>query len=344
MKRTLCLRCGNEYTRLTTHLKNKTKCKPVYFDIDMEEMYSKYEEYYERYLNLNNNTEYNCKFCGKKYRYKSNYNRHKKNCDYNKSITHTHTDIIENTTNINGVFINIGDTNININQNIGQIVVNPPIRNFGNEVYPNEEEFIGMLKYVLIDENGKYIDDNEIYTGFFELLHVDTKENRNLYVRAEKDGHIDVYKEGNWDRIKKYEIKDKLLNITKQQFYDYIDHLIKKHRNNISLHKLLCRARIYFEIYTDDIKPNHNLFAELIRTLHNNKNVLKDIRKQEINSLIIEEESQPEESTQPEPQIDPQIEAPEEPKEIEEPEEEISREELNKRLWAQCFSHITKVI
>jgi len=268
-----CLRCGKEYVRLDSHMRNKNICKSLYLDISYDEMIENYDNYYEEYLKI---VVYKCEYCGKIYNYNSGLSKHKKNCKKKckTSDIKKYNNINNNCNNKQNIIINVNIDNRVLNDNKSLNVI---LRDFGNEVTPNEELFLNMIKQIM---SSKKMD--ELCPEFFKLLHVDTEENRNLYIGDKKDGIIEVWESNQWNKRMRSTIRDKLINMTKDQFRGYIKRMKDKYKSNKQLCRLLTQAIIYFDEYVDEKTTNTKIFQELIMVLLNNKDILKEFRKQRI--------------------------------------------------------------
>lgn len=278
--KSICLRCGKELSKLRSHAKNIYLCEAKYLNITYEEMISNYDQYYKEYEILYLKNVYKCKDCGKIYKYQSGLSRHKKYCNKtnNKSSKNINSQQ-NNSANFNAT-IN-GDINININNNVdnhvenhigNNIVNNITLQNLGTEVNPDIKEFVKMIIKDLNENGGR-----SILYNFFKLLHIDTIENRNILVKSEKSPNIDIYCDNNWKTVLRKNVKDKIIDETKEKLEDSFNIASNKYKNN-SIYSKLKKGHSCFKVDFDEYNKNL-LFNEFIAIMLDNKDVLLDIKK-----------------------------------------------------------------
>lgn len=200
---TLCLRCGNRYTKLKSHLNKKKPCQVKFIDIECEKMIDNYNDLYIKFQGMQNIREKTaCPKCNKMIS-KSNIAKHKK--------THNNTSIINNNQGDNSIFVNGNQTNIN---SPIMINVNANTNEFGNEdsidvgvVYD-----IYMKNYKIFKNNDNAdLDDNickDFFKTFFEKLHFDKKENMNIYLSSDRSKYGHIFIDNKWRHYLKNEFEN----------------------------------------------------------------------------------------------------------------------------------------
>jgi hypothetical protein len=300
MKKT-CLRCGENFTKLKSHLQKQNLCEPIYLDISCDTMLQNYDKYFIDYSVKKLNMTHYCK-CGKKFKYRSGLSRHKKVCNNQENISEVSevSEVSNNTTNdnistnneINNIsnIINInGDANININ-NIDNSVnnnnnnINIALQNYGYEILPDILSFVKMVNKDIIDSQGK----NLLQKGF-ELIHVYTPENRNILIRSEKDGKIESYKNGIWLSEPRCNYESSLVCDTRNKIKTMFVEANNKYQNT-QFKNMLKTGECYFDVDMDDLSIRRQ-FRNLTSVLLNNRKELLEYQKASKKGNVIESTS-----------------------------------------------------
>lgn len=182
-----CLRCGNSYAKLNSHLSNNKQCEVKFLDITNWEMKNNYNIHLKDYLQLKENLDNNkaCQFCKKNFSKRKNCTRHEKVCKLN----------IENSAIIDSTVYSHNNVNITNNFNFN-------VNNFGEEKLMHVTDLVTLLNDKTIDLLPTYIEKNW----------VDNEENRNVHLRNEEmmaNGMVEVYNDG-WKFELLKEVIDKM--------------------------------------------------------------------------------------------------------------------------------------
>lgn len=279
-KNKICLRCGEKFTILKSHLYRKTICNPIYLNINADEMLKNYKTHYTDYVVKRLNSAYYCpKKCGKVYKYHSGLYKHKKTCTY-QAPTQNHSALIDNTINISDVSpINItANSHNNSNNNNDNTIENANIynitlQNYGEEIMPpNLEELLTVIKNDLRKTQGRWL-----LQEIFEFLHVTTKENRNMVVRDDKNRCVEIYKDNKWNVIDKKQLKPLLVGDVRNRVLSLIAAANDKFTDKIRK-EILKTAKNCYTVDTDEMTDN-NFFGILMTVLYNNREELLNYNK-----------------------------------------------------------------
>jgi predicted GIY-YIG superfamily endonuclease len=257
----ICLRCGISVSKLKRHLQCKTQCEVKYLDIDCTEMIKNYDKYYNEYTVKKINNIHYC-VCGKEYKHSSGLSRHKVQCDsINNKIKNEIDDQTDNTMNT---------------MNTIQNDINLHLQYYGYEIMPD----INIVLKIILEEEEARIKEDRIYLEItlllFKLLHIDTIENRNIYVGSKSDGIFNVFKTGSgW--IKEYRrnmVQDFPL-LVKKQILQMLNYIKQKYIYNKEKVDLMNTAIERVEHYY-----NHNSLKIIMNNfmlvlLNNNEKVLE---------------------------------------------------------------------
>ena len=190
------------------------------------------------------NNELTCKKCNIIFTRKYNLQRHINN---NKCIN--------NTNNINNIINNITNNNI-----INNITNNITINNFGKE------------SFVSISDDQLHRCINMCYKGIpalFKLIHIDTPENRNLYLTNIKNPYIYTYSNNKWNLN---EIK-LVLSYLQREKKELIEYYVENNSDKFNKYKIKNINKMLNEHKNGILDKQYN--SELKMLLINNKNVLK---------------------------------------------------------------------
>jgi hypothetical protein len=235
-----CLRCGRDYGRLDTHLKNKKPCKELFLHIPRESMISNYKKHYKDFILMTNGKEIDsnktwiCEYCNKKYSHRQSLLRHKKNHNNEQNNSNQTNNI--NQTNI------VNQTNIyNITNNI-QIIIN----NFGNETEISYTTFAKLF-------NGNI---NNLIPEYVKEKHIEIEENRNVLIPNYKDSMIKIYKDNDWVLAHKTSILKEILNTTIKSLIKHINKTSDQYQKKYSGSEPIEKTGTFQKI----VKIKENLF------------------------------------------------------------------------------------
>lgn len=290
----ICFRCGKKFNRddnFKRHLKNIKKCQVNYLDIEPDEIIKNYEIYEEIYKTECNNENdrikkiYKCESCNNEFKHKSSFYRHKKNnCEENrkgleiKILKNKVENLVEdmknlkenNESNTNNIQNNPHakiHNNIQNNINIENVNITIQINDYGNETINNisKSEWTEILRF-----------KNAALSRLVKKIHINTEENRNIYLANIKDGNCLVKKNNKWT------VKG-INNMMEEVVVDNInriDDYITKNRDSIGDEKYK-RIDKMIDDMSDD-KPRNREKTKLKRLFINNKELLKNAYKNDI--------------------------------------------------------------
>lgn len=235
----VCVRCGVEFRRnnqLKQHLHRKISCEAHILDIDCETLLNdfstRYEIYVEEYKQKKkemmhigtNSPKFLCRYCDKEYNHRSSLSYHElHSCKKKYSNTDVQQLIISmankmnrmeeelshlrsNKTIINNSGINNGTINNNINNNIN-------INNFGSEVN----------KFTTNDVESLFGFGYDMVLELIKRVHIDTPENRNIYIPSLKNKYAYILKDKKWLPILRVELMHKLVDKKQHMISDFIE-------------------------------------------------------------------------------------------------------------------------
>jgi DNA-directed RNA polymerase subunit RPC12/RpoP len=213
----ICVRCGKEFSKLSSHLKKKKECPAIYIDVDREDMLRNYGKLFTQFVIIKNKKDNSkkCDVCGIEI-LKKNYPRHMK-------LKHPSTNNGNTVVNNHGTVNNINNVNNitnNITNNINTAIHIGVVNNFCSETNVD----IGLM-YDLITEiednleenvdNDNVDDDYKIIskglTKFIELLHYNKAENTNVYLPDDHSKYGHIYMNNKWKRHMRNDIIEKVI-------------------------------------------------------------------------------------------------------------------------------------
>lgn len=251
----LCPRCGKKVCRLKRHLyTGKKLCEAKYINVSADEIMGDYDRYLKDYTNKQLANKYKCE-CGKIYKYRQSLFVHRQTCNQN----------------------NQENNQINKSNKFNKLNNVLVLQTFGNEVMPNKEQFMNMVKTKLPE--GK---EDELFNEFFKLVHIDIPENRNIYLSNIKDGYINIFsKSKHWELIANYKFIQILFDNIKINLYKIITSIMIENHNDIDI------VRIYIA-YEEYIAYNNKTRMLNIKSiLSKNKELLKESKKASQNATKI---------------------------------------------------------
>jgi len=300
------LRCGEDFTKLKSHLKKKIQCTSIYLDISCDEMFKNYDKLFIEYKIKLLNSLHLCG-CGKKFKYRSGLSRHKKICNI-KSNNIEQNNIEQNNIEQNNIEQNnieqnnieqnnIEQNNIELNNieqnnistlkkyNHDDIMVNIVLQNFGNEVIPNIISILNRINKFINKHN--QIGGDELFSILFKAIYIDTEENRSLIIRSVKDGYINIRDNNDWIIKSRKNMKECIINnmIEKINIFFNITFEICK---NTDLHQILTISKQCYDAYMKFDYNKDELYSNFISILISNKKLLNEYKKKIRKTNIIE--------------------------------------------------------
>lgn len=257
-----CLRCGIQVIKkgnLVRHLNKKNLCPSKYLDLEPNEIIENYDKYLDEYNKIildkkDTDVIKICEYCGKKFKYRSNYYAHKKKyCRKNIlekfSITKEEFELMKK--KIEMLENQVSKNNISTKKNNNTNAVNNGSNNNLNSNNQNSNNVTNNITINLRnygDENLDSISEKELhdivtrrYNPIIALLtriHIDIEENRNLYIPDLKLGHGIRYVNGQWEAVS---LKELLENVVIDNFNRIVDYVDKKGINDRRLINIMDR-------------------------------------------------------------------------------------------------------
>lgn len=298
-KEAICLRCGNYYANLYAHLKEtKTTCQANYLNVSNDDMiknYDKYKKLFDRLMGEKD--EFTCDICNKKYKHQSSLCKHKKKCKQQVVKIINNYNSIDNSINNSITNTDHSITNINVNDINNNMVLN--LNNFGNESLPSDDVILKIAREEIIDDNGNYTKEGEnIIPKYFEALHIDIKENRNLHLTSEKASNINVYQDNEWKTKPKKEIINMLWDKLPDQFNKHAKNIsnnkkveyIKTNRTDVMSNKYYedsglkaLDQSVIFNKHNIKYNPNKNILQNISASLLTHKDKILKTKKNNLN-------------------------------------------------------------
>jgi len=278
----ICLRCGQKFTKLKSHLSKKKTCESKYLDISMNNMLDNYSSLFVKYLEKVNENKFKCPNCEKYYTYQSGLSKHKKNCKSKFRVIKypDNSDIDDNF----GSFVDKSNFNVNF--------ISFNINNYGHEKYKtnsfykvfNDKYEMSKTKDGQLTAKGHH---PKLISDLFKHLYVDIPKNRCIYLQDIKSGFIKILSDGEWI----YENKKIFLNET---VINHIINILKKFSNFVknemgvtSNHTYISTRAYYDAIETLKYEPNEirDVVKQITLYLINNKNVIAESINESIKLL-----------------------------------------------------------
>jgi uncharacterized C2H2 Zn-finger protein len=240
----------------------------------------KFESHYKRHINsikscvkiIDNDGEFVCQYCNKKFKHRANIYRHQKNSCEKIPTNNTINNITNNTTN---------NTN-NITNNTNNITNNTNIINNNINI---------TVSFDSVDIKSIYTDE-QLYKLFCEktydaikimikdiFCNINKPENLNVYVPSLTHNFINLFNcFGCWEAENKDKIIDSLIIKCSDIISDAVCDMIEK--KNISLSKGKQQCLDYYSTEADDnTSKNYKQFFNDINLLFfNNKNLIKSLK------------------------------------------------------------------
>ena len=200
-----------------------------------------------------------CIYCYKNFTRKDNLKRHIKHRCKKRDIKIINNNEITNNKK-NNITTNINNNN-NILNNISNNTYNVTINNFGRE------------KMDSISDKDIFRCINKCYEGvpeLFKLIHIDTPENRNLYLTNIKNPYIFTYNNNKWE----IDELNKILDCIKKDKKDIIEEYIENNNNKFKQYKIKNIYKMLKDYNEGHLEKRYNCKLKLI--LLNNKDILKN--------------------------------------------------------------------
>lgn len=254
-----CFRCGSKFklrNEYNNHIVTPNKCKLKYISLTKSQLKDDYYMLTSVYsipfsklekMKTGKTVRYPCLNCNKLYKSSSSlYNHRKNHClsnknneDYTKSMDiheHNYSTFKNDQTNIQGAQLNSNNVqNSNNIQNIHntQNSHNTQHNNVTNNITINNYDNDDILTDELRKKHLKIIRQGHINAipEVFKSVHIDTPENRNVYIKDVKDGFGMVMLNGEWTPIQ----MDEILSDMVLQSANWIGDAIENNRDKLGL-------------------------------------------------------------------------------------------------------------
>lgn len=244
-----CVRCGINYKRLDKHLQKKKLCEAKYLDIDEDKILKNYNKYHKQFIEMKKkNNKSKCSYCDKSILSK-NITRHIE------QIHHIQSN--QNNQNIQNIQTQINANQVNItNDNSNNVNISFTLNNFGNEKNIDINTAFEIFKNAALKDKDSEMDISA-FMDYFKELHLDIKENRNVYNdRKGKYGYI--FMNNKWKTTDKNDMRVLLLENTRKHM-----------KNNFDL---LNTTSIVNEINNSD--NEEGFITNMNKIIHNTKDII----------------------------------------------------------------------
>jgi len=294
----ICSKCGKGFDRkdnLDRHLKKKNPCDVVknegkYKCINCERRF-KFRN--NLTIHIKNNCQdidtYECDICGKQFQTKYHYDKHiteiclknyqllqEKNKELEETIkvlteqitANQHTNLSDNIqnniVNSNNTTNNTTNNITNNTNNITNNTINININEFGKEKISNF--LINKFLEIIKDE------PQLIIPKFFKVMHIDSEENRNIYMPNNKNTKIYIFSNNKWQEREKSTIFKELCD----QKFSQVTDLMHKHKKLI-----VPVGKYYYDLleilyeYQDKKYIKKNYISTMKKFLFDEREILK---------------------------------------------------------------------
>lgn len=270
-----CLRCGNKFSKLSSHLSRKKQCDAKYLDITANKMLNFYDKYYEIYREKRNEDRISenmtCKYCNKIFSKKSNKNRHEDlycNTTFSNNINNGKIEI----GNVYGEMNNnnIQNFNININSNNNTKF---ELNNFGNEEPISKEDFEKILDNFFTNFFKVRCTNNindDLISNYIQKKWMDKEKNRNVYLNNVNSPFGEIYLNV-WQK----ETLDNIINFMFQNSEKDIRNFIENNENYNDNNINKFESYLYWQANLKNLNMNKKIKTVLL----NNRDKVKEIKK-----------------------------------------------------------------